>query len=113
METLTMEFVSKFTMPPNDNINNSTYLVSISSIAHPLCVFKNYRGLCTQFFCALPKRRWGRYFGDWIKINNNKTDYLSSDLDYGSDGVDKDNNDDDDDDDNDDNNENNVNDENG
>ncbi len=55
METLTTEFVSKFTMPPNDNIDNSTYLVSISSIVHPLCVFKNYGGLCTQFFCALPK----------------------------------------------------------
>jgi hypothetical protein len=41
METLTTEFVSKFTMPPNDNINNSTYLVSISSIEHPLCDFKN------------------------------------------------------------------------
>jgi hypothetical protein len=95
METLTTEFVSKFTMPPNDNIENSTYLVSISSIEHPLCVFMNYRGLCTQFFCALPKRRWGRYFGDRIEIINNKTDYLSSELDYESDDNDNDNDDDD------------------
>ena len=85
METLTREFVSKFTMPSNDNIDNSTYLVSIASIEHPLCVFKNYGGLCTQFFCALPKRRWGRYFGDRIEIINNETDCLSSELDYGSD----------------------------
>jgi hypothetical protein len=72
METLTTEFVSKFTLPTKDQINNSTYLVSISSIpiAHPLCVFKNYGGQCTQFFCALPKRQWGRYFGDWIQIIN-------------------------------------------
>jgi hypothetical protein len=108
METLTTEFVSKFTMPPNDNIDNSTYLVSISSIAHPLRVFKNYGGLCTQLFCALPKQQWGRYFGDRIEINNDETDYLSSDLDYGSDDVDEDNNDDDDNDDDDDNNENDV-----
>ncbi len=72
METLTTQFVSKFTLPPKDQINNSTYLVSISSIAHPLCVFKNYSGQHTQFFCALPKRRWGRCFGDRIQIINNK-----------------------------------------
>jgi hypothetical protein len=50
METQTTEFVSKFTLPPKNQINNSTYLVSISSTAHPLCVFKNYGGQCTQFF---------------------------------------------------------------
>jgi hypothetical protein len=84
METLTTEFVSKFTLPPKDQINNSTYLVCISSIAHPLCVFKNYGGQCTQFLCALLKRQWGRYFGDWIQIINNDPGYLSSGLDYGS-----------------------------
>jgi hypothetical protein len=76
-------------------------LVSISSIAHPLCVFKNYGGQCTQFFCALPKRQWGRYFGDQIQIINNKTGDLSSGLDYGSNNDDEDDNDDDNDDDDD------------
>jgi hypothetical protein len=72
-------------------------LVSISSIAHPLGVFKNYGGMCTQFFCAIPKWQWGRYFGDWIQIINNEPGYLSSGLDYGSNDDDKDDNDDDDD----------------
>jgi hypothetical protein len=93
METLPMEFISKFTLPPKDQIDNSTYLVPISSIAHPLCVFKNYGGQCTQFFCALPKQQSGRYFGDRIQIINNKPGYLSSGLDYGSNDDDEDDND--------------------
>jgi hypothetical protein len=97
METLTTEFVSKFTLPPKDQIDNSSYLIFISSIAHPLCVFKNYGGMCTQFFCAIPKWQWGRYFGDWIQIINNEPGYLSSGLDYGSNDDDKDDNYDDDD----------------
>jgi hypothetical protein len=65
-------------------------------------VFKNYGGQCTQFFYALPKRQWGRYFGDRIQIINYKPGYLSSGLDYGSDDDDEDDNDDDNDDDDDD-----------
>ncbi len=94
METLTTEFVSKFTLPPKNQIDNSSYLVSISSTAHPLCVFKNYGGQCTQFIWALPKQQWGRYFGDQKQIINNKPSYLSSGLDYGSNGDDEDDNDD-------------------
>ncbi len=60
------EFISKFLM--SENLDEYTYAVPIDSIVNPLCVFKNYGGGGTnrEYFCTLPQRKWGCYFGDKI-----------------------------------------------
>ena len=40
--------------------------VEIQSISNPLCVFKNYGGSKSEYFCASPQRYWSRFFGDRI-----------------------------------------------
>ena len=64
MEKMTQDFICKFKLPSN----TPTSVVEIESISNPLCVFKNYGGSKTEYFCALPERKWSRYFGDRIVI---------------------------------------------
>jgi hypothetical protein len=64
MERMGKDFISKFHMP--DNLDECTYAVPHESIVHPLCVFKNYGGRNREYFCSLPQRKWGRYFGEQI-----------------------------------------------
>ena len=64
MEKMTQEFICKFNLPSN----TPTSVVEIDSISNPLCVFKNYGGSESEYFCALPQRKWSRYFGDKIVI---------------------------------------------
>jgi hypothetical protein len=64
MEKMTQDFICKFKFPSN----TPTSVVKIESISNPLCVFKNYCGSKTEYFCALPERKWSRYFGDRIVI---------------------------------------------
>ena len=61
-------FVSKFELGFDRDIQDYV-VVPIESIAHPLAVFQNYGGNYKEYCCALPKRKWGRYFGDKIIIN--------------------------------------------
>ena len=42
MDTLSQNFVKKFKMPTTDKLGDYTYLVPISTISNPLCVYKNY-----------------------------------------------------------------------
>ena len=61
--TMTMmeeDFVVSFEMTFDDG---HFTLVEISSIAHPLFVFEDYGGPDNKYFCVLPRRRWGRFFG--------------------------------------------------
>ncbi len=62
MDRMSFEFVSEFHMP--ENLDEYTYAVPIDSIVHPLCVFKNYGEPNRQYFCTLPQRKWGHYFGE-------------------------------------------------
>ncbi len=64
MDRMSEDFVSKFHMP--EDLDECTYVVPLESIVNPLCVFKNYGGQNREFFCTLPQRNWGRYFGDEI-----------------------------------------------
>ncbi len=49
-----------------EDLDECTYVVPLESIVNPLCVFKNYGGQNREYFCPLPQRKWGRYFGDKI-----------------------------------------------
>jgi hypothetical protein len=69
MDALSQSFVKKFKMPTSSKLADSTYLVPISTIAHPLCVFKNYGRSVNEFFCALPRRKWSGYFSAQIGIS--------------------------------------------
>jgi hypothetical protein len=51
------------------DFNLSYVTVPILSIVHPFITFPDYGGDGgSQFFIALPKRNWSRYFEDKIKI---------------------------------------------
>ncbi len=54
MEKMTQEFICKFKLPSN----TPTSVVEIESISNPLCVFKNYGGSESEYFCALSQRKW-------------------------------------------------------
>ena len=64
-ETLEENFISKFVL--SSNVDNDLCMVPATSIIHPMLVFKNLGGGDDEFFCSLPKRNWGRYFGDRIQ----------------------------------------------
>jgi hypothetical protein len=70
MDALSQSFVKKFKMPTSSKLADSTYLIPISTIAHPLCVFKNYGGSVNEFFCALPRRKRSGYFSTQISISH-------------------------------------------
>jgi len=47
------------------------YIIKVQDIVGPLMVFKNYGGpekYAKTLFCALPKRKWGRFFSDRIYL---------------------------------------------
>jgi hypothetical protein len=67
MDRMTTDFVSKFFMP--EDLDDCTYVVPIDTIVNPLCVFKNYGGPNREYFCTLPQRKWGRYFGEKILVD--------------------------------------------
>ncbi len=62
MEQLTDEFICSFVIDDHQ----PTEVVEVESISSTLCVFKNYGGPLHSYFCALPQRKWGRYFGQKI-----------------------------------------------
>ena len=70
MDSLSRSFVKKFKMPTADKIGDSTYLVPLSTISHPLCVFKNYGGRINDFFCVLPQRKWSAFFSAQMRERN-------------------------------------------
>ncbi len=70
MDTLSQIFVKKFKMPTTDKLGNYIYLVPISTISNPLCVYKNYGGRDHKFFCVLPQRKLSEFFSAQIGINN-------------------------------------------
>ena len=54
MDDLSQSFIKKFKMPTDDKLGDYTYLLPLSTISHPLCLFKNYGGRVNEFFCVLP-----------------------------------------------------------
>ncbi len=62
MEQLTENFICKFVLEDDQQ----TVVVKIETISNALCVFKNYGGPSNSYFCVLPKRKWGSYFGEKI-----------------------------------------------
>jgi hypothetical protein len=71
MDDLSESFIKKFKMPTDDKLGDYTYLVPLSTISHPLCVFKNYGGQFNEFFCVLPQRKWGAFFSARIHLDIN------------------------------------------
>jgi hypothetical protein len=62
MEQLWENFICNFVV----EYNQKTVVVEIETISNLLCVYKNYSGPSNSYFCVLPKRKWGRYFGEKI-----------------------------------------------
>jgi hypothetical protein len=62
MEHLSENFICNFVVEDNQQM----VVVEIETISNPLCVFKNYCGSSNSYFCVLPKRKWGHYFGEKI-----------------------------------------------
>ena len=61
------DFISPFTLgDPKDCI----YILDAEAIIGPLSVFPNIGGNGNRFFAEIPKRKWGRYFGEQIDLNN-------------------------------------------
>ena len=66
MSQLKEEFISKIVL--GQNLDNDLAVVPVNNISHSLCVFKNKGGSIREYFCSLPRRKWGRYFGDQIDL---------------------------------------------
>jgi hypothetical protein len=64
MQTLESEFISSFELGCDPEVDYT--VVPIDSIVQPLMVFGKSPGLSQEYCVALPKRKWGRYFGDKV-----------------------------------------------
>ena len=62
MDQLCENFICNFVVEDNQQ----RVVVEIETISNPLCVYNNYGGLSHSYFCVLPKRKWGCYFGEKI-----------------------------------------------
>ncbi len=62
MDQLCENFICNFAVEDNQQ----RVVVEIDTISNPLCAYKNYGGVSNSYFCVLPKRKWGRYFGEKI-----------------------------------------------
>ena len=68
MEKFQHDFICRFTL---GDVNKCMYIIKVQDIVGPLMVFKNYGGpekYAKTLFCALPKRKWGRFFSDRIYL---------------------------------------------
>jgi hypothetical protein len=59
--------ISSFELGCDPNVDYK--VVPIDSIIEPLLVFGKSPGCTNEYCCALPKRKWGRYFGERIEIS--------------------------------------------
>ena len=64
MSQLEEDFISSFDLGFDAKVNYQ--VVPIETIAYPLYVFENYNGFKREHFCALPRRKWARYFGMFV-----------------------------------------------
>jgi hypothetical protein len=62
MEQLSKNFICNFVVEDDQQM----VVVEIETISNLLCVFKNCGGPSNFYFCVLPKRKWGCYFGEKI-----------------------------------------------
>jgi hypothetical protein len=62
MDQLCENFICNFVFEDDQQ----TLVVEIETISNTLCVYKNYDGPSNSYFCVLPKRKWGSYFGEKI-----------------------------------------------
>ena len=67
MSTLESEFISDFQLGCDPDVDYK--VVPIDSIVEPLMVFGKSHGCSNDYCCALPKRKWGRYFGERIELS--------------------------------------------
>jgi hypothetical protein len=61
---LKKQFVVEVILGIDDEV--SVVTVPLSSLVHPLCVVPDYGGQGTSYLVILPRRNWGRYFGDKV-----------------------------------------------
>ena len=67
---LRRDFVLPITLSSNVEVNY--ILAPVSSIVHPLFIFKDYGDVyVTKHFCSLPKRNWAKYFDDKVVMAKN------------------------------------------
>ena len=68
------DFVSSFYL---GNVKGCVYIVDIKCIKDPLFVFQDIGGVAPRsdkYFCVLPYKKWGRYFGDKVKLEGEDDD---------------------------------------
>ena len=72
--TVTQNFVAAFKL---GTLDKCLFVVKIQNIVRPLFVWRNYGGIgpnTARYFCALPSRDWGDYFGDRIDMTDDDDD---------------------------------------
>ena len=68
--TVAQNFVAAFKL---GTLDKRLFVVKIQNIVRPLFVWRNYGGIgpnADEYFCALPSRDWGDYFGDRIDMTD-------------------------------------------
>ena len=62
------DIASEFINPVDlsTNFKKMYVLTPLLSFVHQLAVFQDYGGPDNKYFCVLPRRRWGRFFGKRI-----------------------------------------------
>jgi hypothetical protein len=68
MDVLQEEFIMQFQF--SGNPEKDYCVVPIKQITHPLYVFENHGGSMNEYYCSIPRRCWGKYFGDRINRKN-------------------------------------------
>ena len=70
---LSREFITPITL--SSNFETSYVLAPLSSIVHPLFIFKDYGDDdARKYFCSLPKQNWAKYFDDKVVVVENNVD---------------------------------------
>ena len=72
------EFISPFKL---GSVKKCLYIVDAWSILGPLSVFPDVGGDGKKYFAEIPKRKWGRYFGDLVKVTGDNSSDSQSDND--------------------------------
>ena len=67
MADLESNFVKRFKLGDR---STDYAVVEVEHITHPLYVSVDYGGDVQEYLCALPRNRWGRYFGS--KVNKSE-----------------------------------------
>ena len=58
-------FISTFLL---GTIKKCIFIIGVENIIAPLCVFKEYGGRSSKYFCSVPSRKYGQLFSGQIDL---------------------------------------------